>query len=223
MSILSEAEQDYIKTIYKLENGRTPYESVTTNLLSNHLQVRPASVTKMIKHLAKKNLLIHEPYKGVKLSRAGEKIAVEIIRHHRLIELYLTEALQMPWDVVHEEAERMEHSISPMVAARMEEMLGYPHVDPHGQPIPNNVGLIVHTDTCALSELKTGSESQIVEVDDDDPEFLRYVADLGLLPQTKVQILSKEPFDGPITIQANQQERIIGKELAQRVYVEKKK
>ena len=154
----------------------------------------------MIKKLADSNLVSYERYQGVKLTPPGEKIALEVIRHHRLIELYLAEALNVPWDQVHDEAEKWEHILSEDLEDRIDKILGYPTTDPHGAPIPSRDGNIEQRDTNLLSELTQGDNAIIVEVSDDDTDMLRYLGKLELYPQTNIQIISISPFDQLITI-----------------------
>lgn len=217
--MLSEAEQDYIKTIYKLQNGQNGVKAVNTNLLAETMNVAAASVTNMIKNLAVLKLLDHEPYKGVRLTDEGEKIALEILRHHRLIELYLAKALNVPWDKVHDEAEKWEHVISEDIEDRMAEFLEHPTHDPHGSPIPSKAGIIEEHDSIPLGKMEQGQSGTIVEVDDDDPALLRYLDELGLIPQKKITIISREPFNGPITVKTGRVKKMLGHEAAMHVYV----
>lgn len=208
--------EDYLKTIYDLESDSG---KVTTNALAEKLNLTPASVTGMIKKLSEKKLVTHKRYQGVSLTNAGRKIALEVIRHHRLIELYLKEALGMSWDKVHEEAEKLEHVISEDIEDRIDEFLGYPKSDPHGSPIPTREGKIDKKVTTSLADLEGGHSAEIYEVSDHDPEFLRYLGDLGFYPRTRIKVLSVEPFGGPMNISVGHETHPIGREAARYISV----
>lgn len=183
--MLSESVQDYLKAIYSL---RYENERATTNALAARLNVTAASVTGMLKKLAELKLVLYEPYQGATLTPAGEKIALEVIRHHRLIELYLTEAMGYSWDQVHAEADRLEHAISEEFEDRISTLLGHPTVDPHGDPIPTKSGEIATTSRRTLSDTAEGSTVRIERIRDEDPALLRAVAELGLMPHTIVTV-----------------------------------
>ncbi len=194
---LSSATEDYLKAILTIGKG----EPVGTSELAESLGVAPASATNMTKRLTEAGLTERLPYRGATLTPAGRKVAVELIRHHRLIELYLHKALGIPWDRVHDEAERWEHVISEEVEARMDEILGFPTHDPHGAPIPSAELDYEHPVRKALPSMTKGQSGRVVEVADDDPALLRYVGELGLYPGTQFTIERGEPFDGgPITL-----------------------
>lgn len=212
----TEAVEDYLKAAYEIqqEQGR-----VATTVLAERLAVAPASVTGMIKKLAEMQLVTHERYQGVLLTEAGRKIALEVIRHHRLVELYLAEALGVPWDQVHAEAEKWEHVLSEDLEDRMDAMLGHPTNDPHGAPIPDRNGQFTQRSTVRLSELVVGQMGRIAEVSDHDPALLRYFGTLGLYPKAAVTIRSVAPFDGPITLLVGEQEQVLGREAASYILV----
>src|SRR3990170_1231696 len=157
----TESIENYLKAIYEIQKEKG---KVSTNALSEKLGVAPASVTSMIKKLSEKKLLTHKRYQGVKLTQSGSKIALEVIRHHRLVELYLAEALGVPWDQVHEEAEKWEHVLSEELEERMDQALGHPTTDPHGAPIPSRDGKVVRRSSVRLTSLKPGQLAQVVEV-----------------------------------------------------------
>jgi DtxR family Mn-dependent transcriptional regulator len=184
------------------------------------MEVRAASVTGMMKRLASLKLVRHSPYRGVVLSRAGQKIALEILRHHRLLELYLAEALGYSWDKVHEEAERLEHVISEEFEEKIFEALGRPTRDPHGDPIPTKDGTVITVDHERLSDLKPGSKGVIRQVSDSDAEMLRYLGSRGLVPDTVLEVLDKAPFNGPLTVRMGRTSHILGRELAGHIWVE---
>lgn len=212
----TESIEDYLKAIYDIQKEKG---KVSTNSLSEKLNVAPASVTSMIKKLSLKKLLTHKRYQGVKLTKAGQKIALEIIRHHRLIELYLQEALGVPWDLVHNEAEKWEHVISEDLEERIDKKLGYPISDPHGSPIPKRDGTVIELDSIPLTDLKPGQTGEVAKVSDHDPKLLRYIGDMGLYPKAKVKVVSVEPFSGPLTINVEKNKYIIGSEAAQYISI----
>lgn len=213
---ISHAMEDYLKAIYKLQENE---QTVPTSMLADYLNVAPASVTNMCKKLADLNLLVYEPYRGVKFTAAGEKLALEIVRHHRLIELYLAEALGVPWDRVHEEAEKLEHVISEDLEERMAAALGDPQFDPHGAPIPSRSGKVVQHESGRLIDMEPDDKLLIVEVDDDDPELLRYLGELGLYPGTEITLLACAPFNGPLTLQVGSQKHSLGHQAATSILV----
>jgi len=217
--MLSESEQDYLKAIYKLLRDPPEQKSVSTNRLADYMNVAAPSVTNMLKNLADMKLVVYEPYRGVRLTREGEKIALEMIRHHRLVELYLAEALGVPWDQVDQEAEKWEHILSEDIEDRIDKFLGNPTHDPHGAPIPAKNGEIEYHDTVPLNNLEAGQEGTVSEVSDHDPALLRYLSKLGMKPKTKIKVINKEPFQGPITVRIGKENRIIGQEVAQYVLI----
>jgi DtxR family Mn-dependent transcriptional regulator len=212
----TQAVEDYLKTIYELQCQEG---TVSTTSLAKEMDVTAASATGMIKKLAKLMLVSYEPYQGVELTEAGEKIALEVLRHHRLIERYLSEALGVPWDQVDEEAEKLEHILSDELENRMDAFLGYPKTDPHGAPIPSPDGQILPSSNLRLSDLAPGQKAVIAEVSDHDPEMLRYLGELGLFPQVEVTVTASAPFDGPLTLQIGDQEHALGREVAQYILV----
>jgi DtxR family Mn-dependent transcriptional regulator len=211
---LSAAIQDYLKEIYKLESeGTRP----TTTAIARRMGVAPSSVTSMLKKLAALGLVEHSPYRGVELSEDGTKIALEVIRHHRLLEQYLAETLGVPIDAVHDEADRLEHVLSEELEARIDEQLGYPTHDPHGDPIPD-AGLHLETRRLrSLDALEPGEEATVRRVPDTDSELLRYLARLRLVPGGRVTMRRSEPFDGPLTVAVDGQEHAISRELAMQI------
>jgi len=216
MASKTEAVEDYLKAVHELE--RT-HDKVTTSALAERLDVAPASVTGMVKKLAEMKLVTHEPYRGVKLTEAGRKLALEVVRHHRLMELYLAEALDVPWDQVHNEAEVWEHVLSEDLEDRIAAQLGHPTTDPHGAPIPSREGELPEADTSRLGELGLGQSATVAEVSDHDPELLRYLGSLGLYPQASVQLIDRAPYNGPLTLVVDGEERVLGREAAEHVFV----
>jgi DtxR family transcriptional regulator, Mn-dependent transcriptional regulator len=213
---LSVAIQDYLKEIYKLQ---AEGERATTSALARRLGVAPSSVTSMLKKLAVLGLAEHSPYRGVQLSEAGTKIALEVIRHHRLLEQYLAETLGLGIDAVHAEADRLEHVISEELEARIDEQLGYPTHDPHGHPIPD-AGLKLKRQTLrSLDALEPGEEATVERVPDGDAALLRYLAGLRLVPGGRVRMRSLEPFEGPLTVVVEGKEHAISRALAGQIGV----
>ncbi len=216
VDVITHAMEDYLKAIYNLQ---TQHEKVTTQAIAEWLNIQSPSVTNMVKRLADLHLLEHTPYRGVVLTASGERAALEVVRHHRLLELYLADALGYSWDEVHAEAERLEHSISEEFEARIDRALGYPTIDPHGDPIPSAEGNIQPTTDLLLTELEVGAEAMVERVWDRDPEMLRYLGGLGLYPNVHVEIVERFPFDGPLRIRVLDHEHIIGRDLANAVHV----
>ena len=197
-SEISHAVQDYVKAIWGL--AQRAAEPVSTSALAERLEVSPASASAMVKRLESMGLVEREPYHGVKLTPAGERVALEVVRHHRLVELYLSEALGMPWDRVHEEAEVLEHAISPELSELIAAKLGDPTHDPHGDPIPSAAGEIDEVPTRPLADLAPGDRGVFVRVSDSDPDMLRYLAERGIAPGDRFEVVEREPFEGPLTV-----------------------
>ena len=217
MNKLSPPTEDYLKTIYLIQERESA--GASTNAIAAALQVTPASVTGMIKKLAELKLVRHTPYQGVELTRSGEKIALEVVRHHRLLELYLFEALGYTWDEVHAEADALEHVISEEFEDRIAARLGNPVVDPHGDPIPAKDGTIVAVKERALLNLPAGEAASITRVADGDSEMLRYAGNLGLRPTAHVTLIEMEPFGGSLRIKIGKVEHSIGRDLAAQIFV----
>jgi DtxR family Mn-dependent transcriptional regulator len=208
---LSDATQDYLKEIHKL---RLEGQRATTSAIAERMGVRPPSATAMVKKLAALGLAEHAPYHGVQLTAAGERVALEVIRHHRLLEQYLAQALGLPLDEVHNEADRLEHALSEELEARIDHSLGYPTHDPHGDPIPDRDLKLERSHLKTLASLEPGDEATIRRVPSDDDELLRYLKSLALLPGRKVKLRSAEPFGGPLTVRVGKSEHAISRELA---------
>ena len=217
MNKLSPPMEDYLKTIYALQEHSGT--GATTNAIAAALSITPASVTGMIKKLAEMKLVRHTPYQGVELTKTGEKIALEVVRHHRLLELFLTETLDYPWDKVHAEADQLEHVISEEFEDRIAAQLGDPVIDPHGDPIPAKDGTIVTVRQQSLLDLQPGQSARIARVSDRHAEMLRYAAELGLRPSARVTLIAAEPFGGSLRIKFGKVEHAIGRELAAQIFV----
>ncbi len=209
---MTEAIEDYAKAIYALEERRG--EPATTSALAERLGVTAGSASAMVKRLDGLELVRHVPYHGVRLTEQGRRLALEVLRHHRLLERYLTEELGVPWDRVHEEAEVLEHVLSEELEERIAAKLGYPTRDPHGDPIPTHEGELEQEETRALADLEPGEGGVLVRVSDSRPEMLRYLAERAIAPGQELEVLAREPFGGPLTVRLADREHALGGELA---------
>ena len=206
--LVSDAVQDYAKAIWSL--SQRGGGAVSTSAIAERLDVSAASASAMVKRLEALGLATREPYHGVKLTRAGRRVALAVLRHHRLLELYLAEALGMSWDRVHEEAEVLEHAISPELSELIAAKLGDPTHDPHGDPIPTREGTIEERPTESLADLAPGAQGLFVRVSDSDPEMLRYLAERGIAPGDRFEVLERQPFEGPLTIRFGDGTHVLG-------------
>jgi DtxR family Mn-dependent transcriptional regulator len=214
----SEAIEDYLKAIYAL--ARRSGESVGTSELAERLGVAPATATAMLKRLDGLGLADHQPYRGSALTPAGEKVALEVIRHHRLLESYLSEALGMSWDRVHEEAEVLEHYISEELEGLIAAKLGDPSHDPHGDPIPGpDLAFADEDDSRPLEALEDGEAATFTRVSDRDPRMLRYLAERGIRPGVRVLVTGRQPFGGPVFVEVEGSEHALGGDLVRRMRV----
>jgi DtxR family Mn-dependent transcriptional regulator len=216
---ISPAVEDYAKAIYALQE-RGEGCAVTTNALAERLGVTPASASAMVKKLAGMGLVTHVRYKGVDLTSKGTAIALEVIRHHRLLEAYLSESLGVPWDRVHDEAEVLEHVLSEELEELIAAKLGNPTHDPHGDPIPTRDGLMPEEHTLSLQTLAAGDCGTFVRISDSDPEMLRYLAARGIAPGDDFEIVDKQPFDGPVFARFAGEVHVLGGSLARAMRVE---
>lgn len=218
----SPAVQDYLKGIYTLSEGRPAGHSVSTRALALHLGVSAASATNMLKRLASLGLVNHINYRGAELTGAGRKIALEVIRHHRLLETYLAEALGVPWDEVHAEAEVLEHVLSEELEDRISARLGHPTVDPHGHPIPAKDGSMTPTSKRKLWEAEEGESVAVDRVSDTEAEALRYLASLGIKPGARLQVVGRGPLGGPLFVRVEHgkpEVSALSKEISEVVWV----
>jgi DtxR family Mn-dependent transcriptional regulator len=215
---VTSAVEDYAKAIYALETRDDA--AVSNNALAERLGVSAASASAMVKKLAGLGLVRHEPYKGVRLTESGLKVALEVLRHHRLLERYLAEELGVPWDRVHDEAEVLEHVLSEELEELIAAKLGHPTRDPHGDPIPTLDGRIEESPTTALHDLGPGASGVFVRVSDSDPEMLRYLAARGIKPGDDFEVVEKQPFDGPLFARFGDDIHVIGGSLAAAMRVE---
>lgn len=215
----TESVENCLKAVYELE--RSGQESVSTTDLANRLGVAPPSVTGMMRRLAESGLIEYAPYHGARLTETGQRVALRTLRRHRIIETYLARALGLSWDLVHEEAERLEHAASDALIDRMATVLGNPTVDPHGAPIPTADGAIDERKLTPLTELEVGDRARIVSVYDEDPDRLRYLAQLGLIPGVIVTLVSRQPYGGPLSLRLPDAVRDIGPTLGAMVFAER--
>jgi len=213
---LTVAVQDYAKAIYTLE-ARSG--SASTNELAALLDVRPGSVSGMLRKLSALGLVEHERYHGVRLTERGRRVALEVIRHHRLLELFLVESLGMTWDEVHAEAEVLEHALSEELEELIAAKLGDPTVDPHGDPIPTRELKLADTHPPSLAELEPGERATFVRVSDADPEMLRFLAERGILPGRDLELIERQPFDGPLFVRVGDDVHALGGTLARAMRV----
>lgn len=208
----TEAVEDYAKAIYALE--RRDGGAVTTTALAERLAVTAGSASAMVKRLHGLGLVSHVPYRGVNLAEAGREVALEILRHHRLLERYLSEELGVPWDRVHAEAEILEHVLSEELEERIAAKLGHPTHDPHGDPIPTLKGEIDEGETRSLADLRPGDRGIFVRVSDAEPEMLRYLAGRELQPGMELEVRAQEPFGGALIVVVGSREHQLGPQLA---------
>ncbi len=216
--LISASVQDYAKAVYALETREG--SAVSTNDLAERLGVTPGSVSAMVRKLAEAGLVEHERYRGVRLTERGRRVALETLRHHRLLELFLAQELGMSWDRVHAEAETLEHVISEELEALIADRLGDPTVDPHGDPIPTADLTIDEGRTHSLEELPVGGAGRFVRVSDSDPQMLRYLADLGITLDTRLEVVDRQPFGGPVFVRCGERQHPIGGQLARAMRIQ---
>jgi len=215
--MITSTVEDYLATIYRVASEN---QKSTTTIIADKMKVSRATVSSMFKKLAESDLITHVLYKGVSLTATGEKIALEIIRHHRLIELYLQDAMGVPWEKVHEEADKLEHILSEEIEDRIDKLLNNPTIDPHGAPIPTKDGYVSHENFRRLSQAKKGENLVVKRVHEEDSKKLVYLAGKGLYPNTTFKVTNVEPFNGPITIEIDKTEIIVGNKIADLVFVD---
>lgn len=212
------AEENYLKAIYHL--SRAGNEDISTNAIADHLKTKPASVSDMVQKLARKGVLKYRKYKGVRITPSGKKIALTIIRKHRLWELFLVEKLNFHWDEVHDVAEQLEHIKSPLLVNRLEEFLGFPQYDPHGDPIPDSEGEIKDRPRHPLCKLEPNESGIVVNVNDSSNLFLQYLDKLGINIGTKIKIVEKVPYDGSIHVVLDGRKNVnISREVSENLMV----
>ncbi len=217
---ISSAVEDYAKAIYALQQ-REAGGPVSTNAIAQRLGVTPASASGMVKRLCELGLVEHRPYHGVSLTEHGRRVALEVIRHHRLLELYLVESLGVPWDRVHAEAEVLEHVLSEDLEELIAAKLGNPTHDPHGDPIPTRELTIEEGPTLSLQALECGDRGTFVRVSDSDPAMLRFLSDRGIAPGDIFDVVEKQPFDGPLFVRFGTETHVLGGALARAMRVDR--
>ncbi len=208
---ISRSVEDYLKAIYRASAGGQP---ASTSQIAQLLELSAPSVSGMLRRLAEQGLISHERYHGVELTGEGRRIALRMLRRHRLLEAYLVAFLGYTWDTVHPEAERLEHAVSDVLIERIAHALGHPRVDPHGDPIPEPDGSLPEFVHVPLSEVPPGATVTICRADTADAGRLRFIASSALMPGTRVTVLDRQPFNGPIRLRVGEDERVIGHELA---------
>jgi DtxR family Mn-dependent transcriptional regulator len=216
MPVLTGPVEDYLKVIFELEASAG---SAGTNEIAAVLRFAPPSVSGMVRRLAGQGLITYERYRGVRLTRSGRRAALRTIRRHRVIEAYLTSALGYSWDAVHDEAERIEHAASDELIDRMAAAIGDPRTDPHGAPIPTREGAVDETRHATLADLAAGTDARVVQVSDDDPALLRYLAELRIRPGAVIRVVARAPFGGPVSLVVDGVECAVGPALAAAVAV----
>jgi DtxR family transcriptional regulator, Mn-dependent transcriptional regulator len=212
------AVEDYAKALYSLESRSSG--PVGTNALAERLGLTPGAVSAMLRKLSQLGLVSLTPYHGAALTEEGRRLALEVLRHHRLLELFLAEHLGLPWDRVHAEAEVLEHWLSEDLEAVIAEKLGHPVVDPHGDPIPTAELEIDEGSTVSLESMAVGQHGVFVRVSDSDPEMLRYLSEKGVAPGASLEVLEKQPFDGPMFLRFGGHEVVLGGALPRMMRVE---
>ncbi len=210
--------ENYLKYIYELGASES---RVTTNTLAEKLKIAPASVTAMVKKLSAKGFLRHIPYKGVEVTEKGKRSALRIIRKHRLWEMFLVEVLHFSWDKIHDEAEEYEHIMSERMEERIDEVLGHPVIDPHGDPIPTKKGTIKEIEYEPLSNIEKDTQVRVVRVNDAHPELLEYIGKIGLSLSTKVTIVDRMEFDNSFRVIIGKKKHLLSKKMADSIFVQR--
>jgi DtxR family Mn-dependent transcriptional regulator len=219
-STFTRSQQDYLKALYQLHGDQRP---VPTRELAQRLGISSPSVSEMVTRLSSQGLVEHDRYRGQQLTREGRKVAVELVRHHRLLEMFLVQILGYSWDEVHDEAERLEHVISERMEQRIFELLGRPELDPHGHAIPTLAGKVRPLSDRPLSESQVGEKVVVQGVSDEDPSRLRELERRGLVPGTRIEVVADSKFEGPITVRINGRRSSVPLGLARAVFVEQKR
>jgi DtxR family transcriptional regulator, Mn-dependent transcriptional regulator len=219
-STFTRSQQDYLKALYQLHGDQRP---VPTRELAQRLGISSPSVSEMVTRLTSQGLVEHDRYRGQQLTREGRKVAVELVRHHRLLEMFLVQVLGYSWDEVHDEAERLEHVISERMEQRIFELLGRPELDPHGHAIPTLAGKVRPLSDRPLSECQVGEKVVVQGVSDEDPSRLRELERRGLVPGTRIEVVADSKFESPITVRINGRRSSVPLGLARAVFVEEKR
>jgi DtxR family Mn-dependent transcriptional regulator len=213
---LTAAVEDYVKAVYMLELREG---TVSTTALAARLEVTPAAVSGMLPKLTALGLIEHEPYRAVRLTDRGRLVALEVVRHHRLLELFLVESLGMGWDEVHAEAEVLEHVLSEGLEELIAAKLGHPTLDPHGDPIPSRELAVADVESRDLYQLEPGASGTLVRVSDDDPEMLRFLTERGITPGTQLEVIDRQPFEGPLSVRVGDEVHVLGAVLTRAMRV----
>lgn len=216
--MVTTAIEDYAKAIYALQERGA--EAVSTTALAERLGVSAGSASAMVKRLGELGLVEHRPYRGVSLTHSGRRVALEVMRHHRLLELYLAQSLGVPWDQVHEEAEVLEHVLSEQLEQRIAAQLGNPTHDPHGDPIPTAELELPASASRSLQSLEPGMTGRFARVSDSDPGMLRFLSQQGIAPGDRLEVVDKQPFDGPLFVRIGGRLHVLGGALARAMRVE---
>jgi DtxR family Mn-dependent transcriptional regulator len=219
MSEVTEVVEEYLEGIYRLQEKSGV---ARTSDIVKMLQVVPGTVTNTVERLEKEGMLRHEPYRGVKLTDKGRKIALDVIRRHRLSERLLTDFVRVDWDKVHDAACKLEHGIANDVIKKLEKALGHPKTCPHGNPIPTACGGIIEEKSEPLSTLRSKESGVVAKIKDETPEVLEYIAALGLLPGTSIEIVEKAPFDGPVTVKVGGANHALSLSMASIIWIKRK-
>jgi DtxR family Mn-dependent transcriptional regulator len=214
---LTRSVEDYLKSVFHLTNQGG---FATTSGIAGMLEVAPPSVSGMMKRLSETGLIEHVPYRGVQLTPQGRRAALQMIRRHRILEVYLTSKLGYDWGDVHVEAERLEHAVSDKLIERMADALGEPRYDPHGAPIPTATGEIEEAELVTLADVSVGTTVVLRQVGDEHPDRLRYLAEQGLTPGAQLAVIERQPFNGPTTVRLGMETRVVGRELAALLWCE---
>ncbi|MDH5441742.1 MAG: metal-dependent transcriptional regulator [Candidatus Bathyarchaeota archaeon] len=213
---VSSVIEEYLEVIYRLQERSGVARTLE---LAEMLNVAPGTITNTVERLEKESLIVHEPYKGVRLTEKGRGIALRMVRKHRLSERLLTDILDVEWDKVHDAACQLEHGISDEIAKRIEKALGHPKTCPHGNPVPTECGGIIEESSLPLARLSLGEKGVIVKIADESPELLQYLETLGLKPDTFLEVVQKAPFDGPITVRVDGKDHAISRAIARLIGV----
>jgi DtxR family Mn-dependent transcriptional regulator len=217
--MLTQTEENYLKGIFHLSEEIPDKKDAGTNELALHLNVKPATVNDMLKKLKEKKLISYEKYGKITMTKAGRNRALEIVRKHRLWETFLCEKLGFSWDEVHEVAEQLEHIQSPKLIEQLDQFLGYPQFDPHGDSIPNAKGELTNMEKKLLADVPEGKWCKVVAIRDDSAQFLQYVAKVGLKMNLKLKVIARENFDGSIEIMVEEKHATVSQKFAENIYV----
>ncbi|MDD5593936.1 MAG: metal-dependent transcriptional regulator [Candidatus Margulisbacteria bacterium] len=216
--MLLKTKEDYLEIIFHLESEG---KKAATNEIATHLKISSASVSEHLRKLAKEGLIRHEPYKGIALTSKGKKIALDVVRRHRLAERFLTDKLGVKWEEAHGEAHKLEHDISKVVGDKIYKLLGEPKTCPHGNPVPGADGRIKEEPSKPLVEFEKNDRLKIVKITDEEPKLLCYLATLGLMPKTQIKVEQKAPFNGPVMVKVGSAVYALGRKIAEAIWVRK--